>query len=122
MSVIKIVPCPHALDIINRQWHFTISPLVGIQFNFLIAQYRHRCSQHAHILNPYECMHTNSTPMSTSVRLCQQISRLIKSPQRHRRLIVDENVTTERTTPLNCKINLGKYEHPCQVKDLNPGG
>jgi hypothetical protein len=28
--------------------------------------------------------------------------------------------TTGSTTPLIPKINLGKYEHPCQVEDLNP--
>jgi len=28
--------------------------------------------------------------------------------------------TTESTTPLNPEINPGKYEHTCQVKDLNP--
>jgi hypothetical protein len=30
--------------------------------------------------------------------------------------------TTESIAPLNPGINPGKYEHPCQVEDLNPGG
>jgi hypothetical protein len=30
--------------------------------------------------------------------------------------------TTERIVPLNPRINLGKYEDPCQVGDLNPDG
>jgi hypothetical protein len=30
--------------------------------------------------------------------------------------------TTESIGPLNPKINSGKYEHMCQVEDLNPGG
>jgi hypothetical protein len=30
--------------------------------------------------------------------------------------------TTESIAPLNPRINLEKYEHPCQVEDLNPGG
>ena len=29
--------------------------------------------------------------------------------------------TTESIAPLNLRITPGKYEHPCQVKDLNPG-
>jgi hypothetical protein len=29
--------------------------------------------------------------------------------------------TTECIAPLNPRINLGKYEHPCQIEDLNPG-
>ena len=29
--------------------------------------------------------------------------------------------TTESIAPLNHRINTGKYEHPCQVEDLNPG-
>jgi hypothetical protein len=28
--------------------------------------------------------------------------------------------TIESIAPLNPEINPGKYEHPCQVKDLNP--
>jgi hypothetical protein len=30
--------------------------------------------------------------------------------------------TTESIAPLNPKINPEKYEHPCQVEDLNPDG
>jgi hypothetical protein len=30
--------------------------------------------------------------------------------------------TTESIVSLNLGINPGKYEHPCQVKDLNPAG
>jgi hypothetical protein len=30
--------------------------------------------------------------------------------------------TTESITPLNLEINPEKYEHPCQVEDLNPHG
>ena len=30
--------------------------------------------------------------------------------------------TTESITPLNSGINPEKYEHPCQVDDLNPDG
>ena len=30
--------------------------------------------------------------------------------------------TTESVAPLNPKINSEKYEHPCQVENLNPGG
>jgi len=30
--------------------------------------------------------------------------------------------TTERIASLNPGINPGKYEYPCQVGDLNPGG
>jgi hypothetical protein len=30
--------------------------------------------------------------------------------------------TTENIALLNPKINPEKYEHPCQVKDLKPGG
>ena len=30
--------------------------------------------------------------------------------------------TTKSIAPLNPEINPGKYEHPCQVEDLNPGG
>jgi hypothetical protein len=30
--------------------------------------------------------------------------------------------TTERIAPLNPRINPEKYKHPCQVRDLNPGG
>ena len=29
--------------------------------------------------------------------------------------------TTESIAPLNLRITPGKYEHPCQVKDLNLG-
>jgi hypothetical protein len=29
--------------------------------------------------------------------------------------------TTESIAPLNPEINTEKYEHPCQVEDLNPG-
>jgi hypothetical protein len=28
----------------------------------------------------------------------------------------------EVIAPINPEINAGKYEHMCQVKDLNPGG
>ena len=28
--------------------------------------------------------------------------------------------TTKSIAPLNHRINLGKYEHPCQVENLNP--
>ena len=30
--------------------------------------------------------------------------------------------TIESIAPLNPGINLRKYEHPCQIKDLNPDG
>jgi hypothetical protein len=50
--------------------------------------------QHAHTLTPYEHMYANHIPMSTF----------------------------ESTTPLNLKLNSEKYEHSCQVKDLNAGG
>ena len=30
--------------------------------------------------------------------------------------------TTESIAPLNPRINPGKYEHPCQVGDLNSDG
>jgi hypothetical protein len=30
--------------------------------------------------------------------------------------------TTESIAPLKPRINPEKCEHPCQVKDLNPGG
>jgi hypothetical protein len=30
--------------------------------------------------------------------------------------------TIESIMPLNLKINPGKYEHPCQVEDLNLDG
>ena len=34
-------------------------------------------------------------------------------------LSTETSPTTESIAPLNLKINLKKYEHPCQVKDLN---
>jgi hypothetical protein len=30
--------------------------------------------------------------------------------------------TTKSIAPLKFGINPGKYEHPCQVENLNPGG
>jgi hypothetical protein len=36
-------------------------------------------------------------------------------------LSVRTSTTTESIMLLNPRINLGKYEHPCQVEDLNPG-
>jgi hypothetical protein len=34
-------------------------------------------------------------------------------------LLTGTSPTTESTAPLNAKINLEKYEHICQVEDLN---
>ena len=36
-------------------------------------------------------------------------------------LLTGTLLTTESITPLNPRINLGKYEHPYQVEDLNLG-
>jgi len=32
----------------------------------------------------------------------------------------ERRLPTKSTTPLNPEINPEKYEHPCQIKDLNP--
>jgi hypothetical protein len=37
-------------------------------------------------------------------------------------LSMDTSPTTEKIVPLNPEINLGKYEHLCQVGDMNLGG
>ena len=37
-------------------------------------------------------------------------------------LSTETSPTTESIAPLNPGINPEKYEHPCQVKDLNPNG
>ena len=37
-------------------------------------------------------------------------------------LLTGTSPATESTASLNPKINSGKYEHSCQVGDLNPGG
>jgi hypothetical protein len=76
---------------------------------------------HTHI-HPCEHMYANPTPMSTSKGLSRQISRFTKSSlaprcRQGRRLPLKAYIA-----PLNPRINPEKYEHPCQVEDLNPGG
>jgi hypothetical protein len=54
--------------------------------------------------------------MSTSEGLSRQIMRFTKSPYAPTSLII------KSIAPLNPEINLEKYEHPCPVENLNPGG
>jgi hypothetical protein len=73
---------------------------------------------HEHTITP---MNTHFTPLSTS----EELSWTGKSQDwrsYHRRLMVDGYVTYHwKIAPLNTRINFEKYEHPCQVGNLNPG-
>ena len=64
-------------------------------------------------LTPMNVRTQTPVPMSTSVRLCRQISRLMKSSQAPR-------CRRERCLSLTAQRNLGKCERLCQVDDLNP--
>jgi len=92
--------------------------------NIFFARPCYRC-RHSHTrahTHPYECTHAHPTPMNTS----EELSWTGKSRDwrsHHRRLVIDGHFAYNwKITPLNPGKNLGEYEHPCQVGDLNPGG
>ena len=87
-------------------------------FELHSTTYTHTTRTHTH---PYEYMYTNLTPYE-HLRRIEPADLEIHKVTTGALLSTGTSLTTERITPLNPRINPGKYEHPCQVEDLNPGG
>ena len=116
---------PDLLDVANLFifWNFVFN-IISISFSFLFffwelhgtmytSTHMHTHPLWTHVRKPYPYVHFRRIKPADleihEVTACTSLSTGTSS-------------TTESITPVNPEINLGKYEHPCQIENLNLDG